>query len=997
MCREPTGGSTHAPTGSIAEAFPRTASTSAERHGTNLSGLLDIDYYTGDLDSAATAVIARALSGEGGYACFANVHVVVTAQREAIMRDVLSSAWTVFPDGAPIAWFQRYAFGRGERIPGPDLMPRVIELGQEERVSHFLFGSSNQVLMKLRSRLLDRFPAADIVDCLAPPFGEIDEEFVERIRSASPHVVWCALGAPKQELWMHQHAEALAPALLLGVGAAFDFVSENKPRAPRPLQGLGLEWLHRMMSEPRRLGPRYLNTNVAFGAMAIRELRRIRKGHGANGTPPAPEYAGPIAQILPLLGTRAEIVHGTPTEGAEGGGGDHDCVVERLDPSWPLRLPADWRLCQRLRYDVAAVCWVLDHAGEVVAVDTLDDRDGVGEYAFPTAKPLTTGSRAAYLTSKRIRKRITRKSEWDSISGLAAADEAGYRLSLRQMFGRRLGSELASLVLAGHVPPLRMRRRVVRRCRLRVWSRPAVAARALWLHATRVADRALHPTGLYVLVAGPDGVGKSTLAAGLQEACGAFFHRKLHLHWRPGLLPRPGSILGRAAGDVSRPHSRPPHGRLMSLALLGYYWLDFALGGLFQILPFRARTGLVVVERGWWDIAVDPARYRLTVSGKLVRLLGLLLPRPDVVLLLEASPAEVRARKDELAEDEIVRQSWVWRFAVPKGTNAKVVAGSAEKAIVSARAEVVARLEARAIGRLGSGWAGFPRGAGPRWLLPRGPRHVAVSGLRSYHPITRRARAGWHLGCHLARVGGLRLLPRVEGPDSVVRHLVAPYLPAGGTLALTASMSYPNRHVAVLLDSHGKEAAFAKLGLDEAGSAALAREHAFIERFERTLPWPLRAPEVIAADDGILVFRPVSWRPRARPWVLEPEVAAALGTFFSETGGAHGDCAPWNLMQTEDGWVLADWEDALEAAESFRDIFHYFVQSATLLGRPRWREIQAGLRGAGWIGAAVGAYAAAAGIDAADAGARFQEYLDARQETGGVRRRGSGTAPLAQL
>lgn len=251
------------------------------------SRVLDIDCFVGDLDSAAKAVIARSLSADGGYACFANVHVVVTAQRDAALRKALGSAWAVFPDGAPIAWLQRYISGFGERVPGPDLMPRVIEFGQSDRVRHFLFGSSDEVLAKLESRLLERFPAAEIVGHLAPPFGELDDDFdVRGIRRSNPHVVWCGLGAPKQEIWMQRHAEALAPALLLGVGAAFDFVSGSKPRAPRWLQAAGLEWVHRLANEPRRLGPRYASTNAAFSAIALREIRARRNQRGSNGAAP---------------------------------------------------------------------------------------------------------------------------------------------------------------------------------------------------------------------------------------------------------------------------------------------------------------------------------------------------------------------------------------------------------------------------------------------------------------------------------------------------------------------------------------------------------------------------------------------------------------------------------------------------------------------------------------------------------------------------------------
>jgi hypothetical protein len=162
-------------------------------------------------------------------------------------------------------------------------------------------------------------------------------------------------------------------------------------------------------------------------------------------------------------------------------------------------------------------------------------------------------------------------------------------------------------------------------------------------------------------VVGPDGCGKSTLARNLIDHTRGEFGKVVHMHWRPGLLPRPGGLVGVRAGDPSEPHARDPHGWILSLGLLAYHWVDFFLGTWLQIVPVRARGGLVVMERGWLDIAVDPRRYHLTVPPKLVELLDRSLPSPDLVIVLEAEPQILNDRKAELPLGELSRQIGRWR------------------------------------------------------------------------------------------------------------------------------------------------------------------------------------------------------------------------------------------------------------------------------------------------------------------------------------------------
>jgi N-acetylglucosaminyldiphosphoundecaprenol N-acetyl-beta-D-mannosaminyltransferase len=242
------------------------------------SRVLDVDCFVGDVNSAATTVIQRALSGEGGFACLANAHVLTTAQRNPMLRAALDSAWTNFPDGAPVAWHQWLA-GRttARRIGGPDLMPTVLDQGRPAGITHFLLGSTSSVIQALEARLTEQFAGVEIVGTYAPdPGTEDDRECFDRIRAARPHVVWVALGAPKQELWMRRASDKLRPSLMLGVGAAFDFHAGSKRRAPKWMQRVGLEWLHRLGQEPRRLLRRYTFTNIAFVLRATQIFFRSR-------------------------------------------------------------------------------------------------------------------------------------------------------------------------------------------------------------------------------------------------------------------------------------------------------------------------------------------------------------------------------------------------------------------------------------------------------------------------------------------------------------------------------------------------------------------------------------------------------------------------------------------------------------------------------------------------------------------------------------------------
>jgi N-acetylglucosaminyldiphosphoundecaprenol N-acetyl-beta-D-mannosaminyltransferase len=172
------------------------------------------------------------------------------------------------PDGMPITWMLRQmGYPNQQRINGPDLMWNYCEIAERMSQSIFLYGSTQKTLDNLVRRLRISFPKLLIAGTYSPPFGKLsneeDAEIIDIINNASAHVVFVSLGCPKQELWMQDHRGKIN-AVMVGVGAAFDYHAGTIKRAPLWMQHHGLEWLHRLYSEPRRLWKRYMVTNSIF-------------------------------------------------------------------------------------------------------------------------------------------------------------------------------------------------------------------------------------------------------------------------------------------------------------------------------------------------------------------------------------------------------------------------------------------------------------------------------------------------------------------------------------------------------------------------------------------------------------------------------------------------------------------------------------------------------------------------------------------------------------
>jgi thymidylate kinase len=492
--------------------------------------------------------------------------------------------------------------------------------------------------------------------------------------------------------------------------------------------------------------------------------------------------------------------------------------------------------------------------------------------------------------------------------------------------------------------------------------------------------------GLFVVIAGPDGTGKSSLARLLPEACGDLFREHIHLHFRPGLLPSPGEVLGAEPGDPSTPHARPPRGPALSAGLLLYHWIDFLVGGWIRVIPAVRRGALVILERGWWDIGVDSRRYRLRSYPGAVGRLGRLLPRPDLVLILQAPVATLLARKSEVSGPELQRQLERWRNVLPDSVHRVVIDASRSQREVLSSALTALRAAAGVVENEDAGWAGLPSRRNPRWLLPRAPARVARAGLGIYQPVTLKGRLGWEGARVLASTGVFRLLPKAGPPPEEIRRMMATFLPRGGSISTVRSGWVRGKFVSLGIDGSGSLVVIAKQGLDEEARAAVNREGEAIDRLGGLMPSMLSPPEVIARDDGLLALAPIPSRPRLMSWRMPEDVAWSLGEFFragasedGRRGPAQGDCAPWNLLRSERGWTLVDWELARDETTPFFDVWHWLTMVHALLGRPSAAAIDEGLRGRGWIAPVLHAYADAAGVDVDSARGMFASYLATEQ------------------
>jgi N-acetylglucosaminyldiphosphoundecaprenol N-acetyl-beta-D-mannosaminyltransferase len=214
------------------------------------------------------SVIMTAKSRQSAYVCVANVHMVVEALKNQKLHAAMEQAWLTIPDGKPLSVFMNWIYGtHQERVTGPDLMNDIVQRAASEKIALYFYGSTDEVIHAVRSKLENDYPGVAVAGAYSPPFRELtaaeDDAIVQMINASNADILFVGLGCPKQEIWMEAHKNRIQ-AVMIGVGAAFPFFTGHLKRAPDWMQAMGLEWLYRFLKEPRRLFMRYVITNTIF-------------------------------------------------------------------------------------------------------------------------------------------------------------------------------------------------------------------------------------------------------------------------------------------------------------------------------------------------------------------------------------------------------------------------------------------------------------------------------------------------------------------------------------------------------------------------------------------------------------------------------------------------------------------------------------------------------------------------------------------------------------
>jgi N-acetylglucosaminyldiphosphoundecaprenol N-acetyl-beta-D-mannosaminyltransferase len=242
---------------------------SVEVLGVHVSGI--------DMHEALVRIVEWIAHGNPRYVCITGAHGVIESQRDARLKAIHNEAGLVTPDGMPLVWLARWlGAAHTRRVCGSDLMHAVTALSAIRGYRQFFYGGGEGVANKLKSALIRRHPKLQVVGTMCPPFRTLtpqeDEAAVAAINAANPDIVWVGLSTPKQEYWMAEHRSRIKAPVLIGVGAAFDFLSGSKKQAPLWMQRSGLEWLFRLLTEPRRLWRRYATIVPAFIFLSMRQL-----------------------------------------------------------------------------------------------------------------------------------------------------------------------------------------------------------------------------------------------------------------------------------------------------------------------------------------------------------------------------------------------------------------------------------------------------------------------------------------------------------------------------------------------------------------------------------------------------------------------------------------------------------------------------------------------------------------------------------------------------
>jgi N-acetylglucosaminyldiphosphoundecaprenol N-acetyl-beta-D-mannosaminyltransferase len=234
------------------------------------------------MESALEQSEALLNRGDNGYVCVTGVHGIIEAQSNEAFRAILNKSFLSTPDGMPTVWLGHlHGFKHMTRVYGPDFMLKMCELSVSRGYRHFLYGGRPGVAEELRGELTRRYPGLQIVGTYTPPFrplnAEEEQDLQLQLEASEADILWCGLSTPKQERFMAAYSSRLPVKLMVGVGAAFDLLSGNLSEAPDWMKRSGLQWLYRLIKEPKRLWRRYLLNNPRFIWLSFLQLSGFRR------------------------------------------------------------------------------------------------------------------------------------------------------------------------------------------------------------------------------------------------------------------------------------------------------------------------------------------------------------------------------------------------------------------------------------------------------------------------------------------------------------------------------------------------------------------------------------------------------------------------------------------------------------------------------------------------------------------------------------------------
>lgn len=598
-----------------------------------------------------------------------------------------------------------------------------------------------------------------------------------------------------------------------------------------------------------------------------------------------------------------------------------------------------------------------------------------GEFAIPSARH----EAVLNLLARLLYAGVAREKYRAGVRQTFRESSAPVTSVLLTRFGSRWADWLVQAVLAERWADIeaaaaQLRRALAFRQLIR---NPLLPLGTLIADAVRLTGRWLRPPGLFVVLNGPDGCGKSTIAQALPAALRNSFNpgKGRHIHWKPRVLFQPRGT----AVAAMQPHAAPARSVPVSIAYFLAHWLEFFLGAWLQIRFRLFVNGMVVAERYYLDFFVDPRRYRLNAPSWLVRAGWRLLPKPNLVLLLDAPPATLSARKQELPPGEVERQRAAFLDLAQRLPNARVLDATqpVEKVIADATRAILDYLAVRA-GTAESSWTDLfgdrttdsvaltwrvLRRHSHDWLMLPANRHAARCALSLYpaqRPVARALRGATaallQAGLPLPAPCRTLWIPR----DDKFLHFLRSLAPPTGDPSLAILAGNPaapgRRFIVLVFDAAARPVAVVKAGTSGAAQRLIQAEADFLLSVPADTPGvpalrdQLESPHVralaleyiggdspAAGDEAGVAALLTSWL-RADQNV--PLAQLAGGALLWSVGDrqvhpalAHGDFAPWNVKVTGAGWVALDWENGAVNGVPGWDWFHWVTQVGLLVER----------------------------------------------------------------